>query len=287
MFAIYKKELKGYFTSFFGYLFLAFFLIFVGIFQYVYNLSMEYANFGRTISGITTFFLLLVPMLTMRVLAEERRQKTDQLIFTAPVCVTKVVLGKYLAMVTVFAIGVAIICTYPVVLHRYGAVNYAIAYSTIAAFFLLGCAYMAIGMFLSALTESQVFAAVMTFIVILFTWLVDLLVEMLPTDYTTAYLVLLACVILLAVVLYLMMKNLWVSGGVTVVFGGLLTAFLVAYPEKLDGAVERVFGWFSMLVRFDRFKYGILETSAYVYYLSLVFLFVFLTVQAIKKRRWE
>lgn len=287
MLAIYKKELKGYFTSFFGYLFLAFFLAFVGIYQYIYNLTLEYANFARSISGITTFFLLLVPMLTMRVLAEERRQKTDQLIFTAPVSVTQVVLGKFLAMVTVFAIGVAIVCAYPAVLHKYGAVNYQISYSTIAAFFLLGCAYMAIGLFISALTESQVFAAVMTFVVILFTWLVDLLVEMVPTDYTTAYIVLLACVILLAVILYVMMKNLFVSGGIAVILGGVLTVLLVSKPEKLDGAVARVFSWFSMLNRFDRFKYGIFDGAAYIYYLSLVFLFVFLTVQAIKKRRWE
>ena len=104
--AIYKKELRSYFTSFLGYLFIAFLLIIVGIFQYLYNLRYGYANFALAVDGTATFFLLLVPMVTMRILAEEKRQRTDQLIFTAPVSVERIVLGKYLALVTVFGIGV-------------------------------------------------------------------------------------------------------------------------------------------------------------------------------------
>lgn len=287
MLAIYKKELKGYFTSFLGYLFLSFLLIFVGIYQYVYNLSMEFANFAYAVSGISTFFLLLVPMLTMRVLAEEKRQKTDQLIFTAPVSVTRVILGKYLALISVFAVGMAIVCVYPLILRNYGDTNLSIAYSTILAFFLLGCTYMAIGMFVSSITESQVFAAVMTFVVILFTWLIDLVIEMLPTDYLTAYFVLFGCTAVIAAVLYLLMKSFLVSGLALLLGGGALTALLLAEPELLDGSLERVFGWISLLARFENFKYGIFEGSAYFYYLTLTFLFVFLTIQAIKKRRWE
>lgn len=287
MLAIYKKELRGYFTSFLGYLFLSFLLIFVGIYQYVYNFRMEYANFAYAVSGISTFFLLLVPMLTMRVLAEEKRQKTDQLIFTAPVSVTRVILGKYLALISVFAVGMLIVCVYPLVLRNYGDTNLSIAYSTILAFFLLGCTYMAIGMFISSITESQVFAAVMTFVVILFTWLIDLVIEMLPTDHLTAYFVLLGCAAVIAVVLYLLMKSVLVSGLALLLGGGALTALLFAEPELLDGSLERVFGWISLLARFESFKYGIFEGSAYFYYLTLTFLFVFLTIQAIKKRRWE
>ncbi len=287
MLAIYKKELKGYFTSFLGYLFLAFLLVFVGLYQYLYNFKMEFANFAYSISELSMFFLLLVPMLTMRVLAEEKRQKTDQLIFTAPVSVTRIILGKYLALISVFAVGIAIICVYPLILRNYGDTNLSIAYSTILAFFLLGCTYMAIGMFISALTESQVFAAVMTFVVILFTWLIDLVIEMLPTDHLTAYFVLLGCAAVIAVVLYLMMKSVLVSCAALLVGGGTLTALLLVRPELLDGSLERVFGWISLLERFDSFKYGIFQGSAYFYYLTLTFLFVFLTIQAIKKRRWE
>lgn len=287
MIAVFKKEWKSFFTSFLGYLFLAFFLAFVGIYCYVYNLNHGFANFAYAVDGVATFFVLLVPMLTMRVLAEEKRQKTDQLIFTAPISVTEVILGKYLALVAVLGVGVAITCTYPLLLGRYGNPNLTIAYSTIFAFFLLGATYLAIGMFVSALTESQVFAAVMTFVVILITWVIDLVIEMLPTDYNTAVIVLGICALLLGIFLYTQMKSVLVGGLVSglVLIG--LVVLRVVRPELLDGSLEKVFGWISLLGRFESFKYGLLNGSAFVYYLSMIFLFVFLTIQAIKKRSWE
>lgn len=285
--AIYKRELKSYFTSFLGYMFIAFFLLFVGVFQYLYNLRGEYANFALAVNGTATFFLLLVPMLTMRIIAEEKRQRTDQLIFTSPVSVERVVLGKYLALVTVFAIAVAIVCVYPVILHNYGATNYSVAYTTIAAFFLLGCTYMAIGMFISSLTESQVFAAVVTFIVILFTLMIDMLVEMLPTGNTLALVVLIAIALVIAVITYVMMKSKVVTGIFTVLaVGGLIVAY-VMNRQWFDGSLAKVFGWLSVQSRFALFRFGIVDISSYVYFISMSFLFVFLTVQAIKKRRWE
>lgn len=285
--AIYKRELRSYFTSFLGYLFIAFFLLFIGVFQYLYNLRLEYANFARAVNGTATFFLLLVPMVTMRILAEEKRQRTDQLIFTSPVSVERIVIGKYLAIVTVFAIAVAIVCVYPVILHNYGATNYKVAYTTLAAFFLLGCTYMAIGMFISALTESQVFAAVMTFIVILFTLMIDLLVQMLPTGNELALVILIILAVIIGVITYVMMKSKIVTGIFLVLsVGGLVVAFLVN-RQSFDGSLARIFGWLSVQSRFSLFMYGIVDISSYIYFLSMIFLFVFLTVQAIKKRRWE
>ena len=285
--AIYKKELRSYFTSFLGYLFIAFLLIIVGIFQYLYNLRYGYANFALAVNGTATFFLLLVPMVTMRILAEEKRQRTDQLIFTAPVSVERIVLGKYLALVTVFGIGVLCMCVYPPILHNYGATNYAVAYTTILAFFLLGCTYLAIGMFISALTESQVFAAVVTFIVILFTLMIDMLVAMLPTGHLLALMVLIGLSLLVTVITYVMMRSKIVSIAVALVsVGGLAVAYAIN-PMWFDGSLAKVFGWLSVQSRFTLFRFGIVDISAYVYYLSMTFLFVFLTVQAIKKRRWE
>ncbi len=287
MLAIYKKELRSYFTSYIGYLFIAFFLAFVAVYQYIYNLRVGYANFAYAINGTSTFFLLLVPMLTMRILAEEKRQKTDQLLFTSPVSIAKIIVGKYLALISVFFIAIAVVCIYPVILRNYGHTNLKIAYSTIAAFFLLGCTYMAIGMFLSALTESQIFAAVLTFIVILFTLLVDLLVVLLPTGHLFAFGILAGCLLLVSVWTYSMMKNLWVSLGCGILSIGAMTIAYVIRPEMFDGALARVFGWFSVISRFGNFRFGILDISAYVYYVSVSFLFVFLTIQKIKKRRWE
>ena len=161
MTAIYKRELKSYLTSMVGYLFIFFILVLAGIYFSAYQLSAAYPKFEYTLSAITFVFLIGVPILTMRVLAEERKQKTDQLLLTSPVSVGGIVIGKYLALVTVYAIPMAVMCTYPLIMSKFGTVSFASAYTAVLGFFLLGCANIAIGVFMSALTESQVIAAVL------------------------------------------------------------------------------------------------------------------------------
>ena len=116
MTAVYKRELRSYLTSMIGYLFIFFILLLTGIYFSAYQLDAAYPRFEYTLSALTFVFLISVPILTMRTLAEERKQKTDQLLLTAPVSVGKIVMGKYLALVTIFAIPMAIICLYPLVL---------------------------------------------------------------------------------------------------------------------------------------------------------------------------
>ena len=159
MTAIYKRELKSYLTSMVGYLFIFFILVLTGIYFSAYQLSAAYPKFEYTLSAITFAFLIGVPILTMRVLAEERKQKTDQLLLTAPISVWDIVFGKYLALVAVFAIPVVIMCFYPLIMSKFGTISYASAYTGILGFFLLGCANLAIGVFMSALTESQVISS--------------------------------------------------------------------------------------------------------------------------------
>ena len=164
MTAIFKRELKSYLTSMVGYLFIFFVLVLTGIYFSAYQLSAGYSKFESTLSALTFVFLIGVPILSMRVLAEERKQKTDQLLLTAPISVWDIVFGKYLALVAVFAIPVVIMCFYPLIMSKFGTISYASAYTGILGFFLLGCANLAIGVFMSALTESQVIAAVLTFV---------------------------------------------------------------------------------------------------------------------------
>ena len=166
MTAIYKRELKSYLTSMVGYLFIFFILVLAGIYFSAYQLSAAYPKFEYTLSAITFVFLIGVPILTMRVLAEERKQKTDQLLLTSPVSVGGIVIGKYLALVTVYAIPMAVMCAYPLIMSKFGTVSFASAYTAVLGFFLLGCANIAIGVFMSALTESQVIAAVLTFVLL-------------------------------------------------------------------------------------------------------------------------
>lgn len=287
MLAIYKKELKSYFTSMTGYVFIAFFLVIIGIYYVAYNIINQYANFEYVLSSVSFVFVLLVPILTMRIMAEEKKQKTDQLLFTSPLSVSKIVVGKFLAVLTIFMVVMAIICLYPLILLQFGAVPLKVAYSSILGFSLLGATYMAIGLFISAMTESQVVAAVISFIVILVTALMDSLVGLVPTDNKSAWIIFSLILLLICFITYTMMHNFTISFTLAVVGEVLLTIVYVIKPTLFDGLVAKVFGWFSVIARFNNYTKGILDLSSVVYYVSVTILFLFLTVQAIKKSRWN
>lgn len=166
MLAIYKRELKSYFRSFIGLLFIAVTLFFVSLYFTVNNLLYGYPYFSYAIGGVIFVFLITVPILSMRIMAEERRSKTDQLILTAPVSVGGIIFGKFLALMTIFAIPTAITCVYPLIMRCFGNVPMGEAYLSILGFFLYGMTAIAIGVLISSLTESQVIAAVISFIVL-------------------------------------------------------------------------------------------------------------------------
>lgn len=168
MCAIYKKELRAYLTSMTGYIFMAVLLAVTSLYYVANCLVGGYPVFGAILSSVYFVLLIIVPVLTMRSMAEEKRQKTDQLLMTAPVSLWKIVLGKYLAMVTIFLIPMAILCLYPLILLQFGSVSLPMAYTAILGYTLFGAACLAIGLFLSAVTESQVIAAVLTFGVLFF-----------------------------------------------------------------------------------------------------------------------
>lgn len=163
--AIYKRELKSYFSSVIGWIFIAATLLISGIFFVLYNLMQGYPNMEPPIFYGAMGLALLVPVLTMKVMADERRQKTDQLILTSPVSLFKVVMGKYFALLTIFAIPVLVICSYPLILSIFGTVSFKLAYTTILGFFLYGAALIAIGVFISSITEMQIIAAIISIVV--------------------------------------------------------------------------------------------------------------------------
>jgi len=163
MFAIYKRELKSYFTTVIGFLFIASTLFLVGIYFTLYNLMYGYPYVSYALQGVVFIFFITVPILTMKVLSEERRQKIDQLIFTAPISVGKVVVGKYLALLSILGIPTAVICVYPLILSKFGSIPYGENYTGILGFFLYGAASIAIALFISSFTESQVICAVLSF----------------------------------------------------------------------------------------------------------------------------
>ncbi|MDD6035423.1 MAG: ABC transporter permease [Lachnospiraceae bacterium] len=286
MIAIYKKELRAYFNSVIGWLFLAFFLAFVGLYVYLYDLLGGYAFIGYALSSITLIFALLVPMVTMRIIAEENRQKTDQLLLTSPLPIWKIVVGKYLALVTLVGIAMLIVCIYPLLFAQFGVVNFSMSYAAVFGFFLIGCAYLAIGLFISSLTDSQAFSAVMTFIVVLITCLADSVAALIPATAKAAWITYTILWALITVWMWRVMKN---TTAATIIFAVGECALTVVYILKgslLVGTVEKVLGSLSIMTVYDQTVSGVFELRMPVYYLSIAFVFCFLTYQNMRKRRY-
>ncbi|MGN0323692.1 MAG: ABC transporter permease [Oliverpabstia sp.] len=287
MTAIYKRELKSYLTSMIGYVFIFFILLLEGIYFTAYNMQGAYPVFGSTLSAIAFIFLILVPILTMKSIAEERKQKTDQLLLTAPVSVGEVVAGKYLALITVYMIPMAIISLYPLIMMKYGTVSVPMTYTAILGFFLLGFTQIAMGVFFSSITESSVIAAVMTFIVLFLCYMMEGIETLIPVTAMTSFVIYIILVMGLAVIFYHMVKNIWIAG-IAGILGeaGLIVTYIVK-SSVFEGSVQRILEIFNIVSRFDNFTGGILDIQSIVYFLSVIIIFLFLSVQTITKRRWN
>lgn len=287
MMAVFQREINAYFKGIMGYLFAAFLLVFAGIYTMAYNLSGYYANFEYVLSSISFIYLIAVPILTMRSVAEEKRQKTDQLLYSLPIRLSDVILGKYFAMLVVLAAPTIVMGLYPLVLARFGDVSFGMAYGTLLAFFLLGACLMSIGLFVSSVTESQIAAAVITLVVTLILYFLSALSGFVSSAASASLLALCIGVVIFAIILYLLAKNPIVSflaallgiGGLYLWYGNDSAAFA--------GLFGRIMNHFSVFDRFYTFVDGVFDMTAVVYYVSISCVFLFLSVQAMEKRRWS
>lgn len=285
--AVFKHELSAHFTGLSGYVFGAFLLLFTGIYVLSYNLSMLSVNFEYVLGGMSFIFMLIVPILTMRVLAEERRQRTDQLLYSLPISMTEVVLGKYLAMLVVFAIPMAIISLYPLVLSSYGDVCLPMAYSAIAGFFLLGAALIAMGTFVSSVTESQAVSAGLCFVVMLINYFLADLASLLSATAVASLIAVTVLVILVGVIVWLLTKNATVALAAAVALEGAALAVYLVKPALFEGLVPNALKALSLYQRFYDLLNGVLDIGSIVYYISVTGVLLFLSVQSMEKRRWS
>lgn len=287
MTAIYKKELRSYFCNMTGAIFIAFLLLITGIMSVMYNFKGLYPNFEYSLSDTGFIFLLIVPILTMRIVAEEKHSRTDQLLYSLPLKVTDVVLGKYLAIVTVFLIPVGVMCLYPVILSSYGKVAFCSAYGSILGFFLMGCALLAIGMFISSLTESQVIAAVLSFGVLLVLYLMSALSSLIPSTSSASLVAFSLVCLIVGLIVWGMTKD--TVAGITafVLLEAVTVIFYITKKDGFAGLFPNVLGKLSVFDRFNSFINGVFDLTAVVFYLSIVAFCVFLTVQSVEKKRWS
>lgn len=284
---IYKRELASYFKSMIGYVFMFFIFLIVGIYFSAYNLSYAYPTMSVTLNSITFVFLIAIPILTMRVLSEERRQKTDQLLLTSPVSVSKIVCGKFFALTTVYAIPVAVICLYPLIMRSFGEISFVQNYTAILGFFLLGVTNIAIGLFLSSLTESPIVAAVLTFVVMFVCYIMTGIESLFTDTAKTSFIVVLFVVLIFAALIWFMTKNETVA-----LLTGLLfeIAAIVIYFVKsslYEGLITKILEMFNIDGHFQAFVDGTFDLTAVFYFISVAFVFVFLTIQSVNKRRWS
>ena len=287
MSAVYKKELKTYFTGMTGPVFICFILLMAGIFTVVYNLQGLYPNFEVTLNQVVFVYLLAIPVLTMRSIAEEKHSRTDQLLYSLPMSVTSIVMAKYLAMVTVLAIPVGVLAFYPLLLATFGTVHLASAYSMLLAFFLLGAALIAIGMFISSLTESQVIAAVISLAVTLLIYFMPGIANMISTDASVSLIGFLAIAAVIGLIVNSMVKNTVVSLCVTGVLALGTVGVYAVDSGVFSGAISEILKAVSLFDRLTTFQNGMFDLTAIILFLSVCGLFVYLTVQSMEKKRWN
>lgn len=233
MFAIFKRELKAYFTSPLGYVFLAIFYAFSGLFFYIFSLSVGSTDISSVFLMMFIVLMVFVPLLTMRLLPEDKKQKTDQLILTAPVSLLSIVMGKFLAAYAIFAIGVAVMPVYGFVMSTFATVSWLPIWGNTVGLLLLGGIFVSIGLFISSLTENQMIAAIGGFFINLMILLMNTLKSALP-----------------------------------------------------NGFLQDVLSSISVYSRYSEITSGIFSLSSLIFFVSVIFIFLFLTVRVLEKRRW-
>lgn len=285
--AIFRHELRNYFHSLTAYVFGAFLLAVVGLGSVLYNLQAAVSNFEFVLSFASIIFVVIVPILTMRTLAEERRQRTDQLLYSLPITTTQVVLGKYFALLVVYLIPLAVVSLYPLLFSQFGEVYLPTSYGSLFAFFMMGAALLAVGMFLSSLTDNQGFTAGIGIAAILLNYYSVSLAEYTSSTAMGSLIALYVIALLLGVVIHNLTRNENLAYGVTLV---LIAALSVAYfvnSSAFEGLLPDIMTKLSLFRQFNSFVNGAFDLTAIVYYVSVMGFFLFLSVQSMEKRRYN
>ena len=290
MTAIFKRELRSYFHGMLGYVLTAFLLASSGIYFLALNLGYGLTDFGYYTLYRTIFMLLLyIPVLTMRSLAEERRSRTDQLLLTSPVPVWGIVLGKFFAMCAVFMLPCLMDVVMILTLWALGGTVPALAanFAALLCYFLLGCAAIAMGEFLSGLTENPIMAAVAGFSVLLLAYMMPSLRSLFNAGSAVALAVFTAIAGAASLMAGLRTRS-FILGCLTFAVLCLgLTGLFLLQSAWLTEAFSAVLSVLCFFTPFEDFVNNSFSLPTLVYYLTVTGMFLFFTAQSIEKRRWN
>lgn len=287
MIAVFKHELRSYFHSLTAYVFGAFLLAFMGLGAMLYNIQAAYSNFEFVLSFGSLVMVVIVPILTMRVIAEERRQKTDQLLYSLPITTLEVILGKYLALLVLYLIPMAIISIYPLIFSLFGDVYLPTSYGSILAFYIMGAALIALGMFISSLTDNQGLAAGIGIAVILFNYYSVSLSEQVSSTALGSVIAMVVLILILGAVIRYVTKNENLAFWVSFALIAALAVLFYVDSTLFEGLLPRIMSALSLFDRFTVIVNGVFDMTAIVYYLSVIVFFLFLSVQSLEKRRYN
>ena len=287
MAAIFKREMKMYFSSMIGYVFTAFFVLVTAIYFSLQNILSLSPQFEYVFNSVIMMFLILAPILTMRLLSEETKQKTDQLLLTSPVSVVGIVLGKFFAAVTVFIIALVITMLFPLILSFYGSIAVAQIIGSYIGFFLLGSSFIAVGLWISSITDNQIVSAVATFAAVFLLLMVETIVSSASGNLTFSFIFALIIALLVAAYFYSNMKDWSVATIVFIVEAAVLAILYLKKPGVFYGLAGNFASMFAVLTRYNNFAMGILDLGSVVYFVSFIGVFLYFTVRVIEKRRWS
>lgn len=287
MIAIFKREFKSYYSGMMGWLLTGVMLLFGGLYFTAANLQGGYTNFTISLYSFVIVLLIFIPLLCMRSFAEEKRSKTDQLLLTSPVSVSGIVMGKYLALLAMFAVPVAIFSLYPLIMLLLGGVDLVASYAGILGYFFMGAACIAVCMYLSTLTENQIIAALSGFGVLLVAYLLPSIHTLFTTGSGLAMAAFVVILLAASVIVGLRSRTLTLGAGVFLVGFVLLTILFNTKSAALTSAFTSVLGALALFEPFLEFVNELFSVTALVYYLGVIVLFLFLTGQALEKRRWN
>ncbi len=287
MIAVLKHELSGYFHSLTAYIFSAFLLAFVGIGALIYNIQSAVANFEYVLGYVCLGFAVIIPILTMRVIAEERKQKTDQLLYSLPIRTSPIMMGKYFALLTVYLVPLCIVAVYPLIFAQFGEVYLPTSYGSLFAFFMMGAAMIAAGTFISSLTENQGFAAGIAVPVILLNYYSVTLAEYVSATASGSAAALIVTAVLLGFVIRHLTKNQNLAYGISILIMLAVVIIYFADSSRFEGLVPDIMTKLSLFERFYTFVNGVFDLTAIIYYITVIIFFLFLSVQSLEKRRYN
>ena len=287
MSAIYKKEMRTYFNSMTGYIFIGVFVFVTALYFSLYNIISLSPDFRIVLSSIIMVLLLIIPILTMGLLSQEAKQKTDQLLLTSPVNVYDIVIGKFLASISLFLISLLVTFIFPIIISFFGNVVFSEVICAYLGFLFMGICFISVGIWISSLSDNQIISAVLTFMAMFVLFFIEGIATSLPEGNLYGIAIAIILCVLVGLFVYYSIEDIKYSLISAVCIAVIFGIVYFVKPDFYNTFLYDFVMSFSMISRFSNFILGIFDISSIIFYVSFSAFFIYLTVRSIEKKRWN